>query len=1817
MLSFLALILAAPVFAQQKVNVKNFYPEGSHRSVDQLRIEFAQPQVKLGEFKTEAPAQSACLKGGQGRWVDTRNWVYDFNPPLGGGRICEVNVSGQVYRFNTGGPHVKTIFPRTYRPIDSEQNFLVFMDSEVRKESLPKAAYFVIEGLGDRIPAEVIAGAEAEKVRANALEEYRYEKDDFKGSWVVLKSSRIFPAGAKVSLVWSKEIESPQGFRSTEDETFEFQVENAFKADFSCEREAPGKPCIPILPMRMSFTNPVLIKALKQIYIESSSGKKVYASDLAQESEKESKTYLEFKGPFSAKSQYKLFVPAGLKDDQGHELMNRNQFPIAIQTGDDPSLLKFAADFGIIEEGKNSAIPVTLRRVEKSLATSFAGWSGRLGATNFKDIISYLGHIQRNPTGGEKIKFHSSLNVQKIKVDKPLAAADTEVVGIPLKKSGFYVVEMESRLLGQSLLNENVPFYVRTAALVTKMAVHAKFSKNEVWVWVTDLKTAQPVAGAAVKVVDVKGAVQARGTSDAKGLALLKLSKNTEELPRNEEGPYYDGFFVVAENGDDFTFTHSSWDRGIESWRYQIAGGVRASGLIAHAILDRTLLKPEETLSAKIVVRKTAKMGLELPVGNEWPTTLEMAHDSGLQTLKFPLTWDKKSGTALWQWMIPPGAKLGRWVIRLTGTKNMYLEAGDVRIENFRVPLLQVRLQSNKPQFVEDKSIPLSVIANYFSGGPAAKMPMKIRWSVEPGSFNVQDDDFQEYMFANGAIKEGLFRSGDEENARYIPQSGVKDVNLDKAGSASFVLEPIKYSAGPQRLRVEGEYKDPNGEIQSTVRSYPLWSSDIVLGIKADGWSATPDKVRMNVVAFNLAQEPLKNQKVKVDLYTSRYYSHRKRLVGGFYAYEDFQEVKKVGKLCEGTTDKTGQFKCIGKTSAVGSVIAVVSSQDSQGRPAQANVNQWVVADGESQWFGSQDNDRADLVPFKKSYEPGETAELQLRTPFQEAKVLVTVERDSVLYREVIDVKGENPVIRIPIKKEYAPNVVISAFAIRGRLNDPKPTALVDLGKPSFKLGLSEIKVGWKANTLKVQVETDRKTYRAREKALVKIKVVDADGKPAPSGQVALVAVDEGLLELRDNSSWDLLSAMMGLRQYDVRTATAQSFIIGKRHFGLKAVPIGGDGRSGLRRELFDTLLYWNPKVQLDKQGQAQLSVQLNDSTTSFRIVAVAQQGKEQFGTGWTSVQSTQDVMILPGLSGVTRKGDEFMAGFTVRNASLQKQRLTVSLHTTPSLKTGARTIELEPGASQLLSWNLKIPDVDSFEYVVTARDIDGKVQDEIKKTQKVLSLRQPHIYQSEFGQWPDFKNIAVRIPENAEPDSSTVVVEASSLLGGQLTGMKEFWKNYSYTCLEQQVSRAVSLNDQALWKKIEQKFGTYQDERGLLKFFPSSYARGDIALTSYVLSVAHEAGFKISEDTENKMLDALASYGEGRLKDVDGVGRVDEVIKKISAFEALSRYRRLNVDLLSTITYQGNQWPLSSLVEWYNILNWESKVPQRDQKVKETESILRNKFYFSAKRLMLKEEGLDVMPWLMRDGEGASLRLISAVMNKESWQGDLPRLMQGILMRQREGAWALTTSNAWGRLALKKFDQKFQNQKVTGLFKAQIGSQQRQGNWEKASSQSFEFPLKEKASTVILNQEGTGKPWITVSSKASIPVTKPFFAGFSVEKKITALEQKSKGRWSVGDTVKIELTIKAQAPQTWVVVNDPIPAGASVLQSSWATAIERKEELMRFYLSWLPQEMQTLEYTLRFNQVGIYKVPATRVEAMYSPDLYAELPETTWTVSE
>ncbi len=583
----------------------------------------------------------------------------------------------------------------------------------------------------------------------------------------------------------------------------------------------------------------------------------------------------------------------------------------------------------------------------------------------------------------------------------------------------------------------------------------------------------------------------------------------------------------------------------------------------------------------------------------ERPPNVVIEHIGSDQKYEFPLEWDR-NGSAETTWSIPKDAKLGAYQIRLGRRGNaVYARdhyTGQIRVEEFRVPVMKASIQPPATPLVTPSQFPVDISVRYLAGGGAAHQQVKLRSRVEPKP-GIFFDDFDGFTFANGAVKEGIHRRGSEDDDYAYAEAGVDSpafpvtgepsasgqkakielaqVTLDKSGSARATIARLPKISAPMEVLAELEFNDPSGQVQTVSSRIPLWPATRLVGIKPDSWALSKENLKFNVVVVDLTGKPSAGASVRVELLERKYYSHRKRLVGGLYAYEQVEEVKKIAEVCAGKSDARGLVICQAKSPIDGNVILQARVTDNEAREVVANTDVWV-AGKEQWWFAQGDHDRMDVLPERKRYEPGETARFQVRMPFKQATALVTVEREGILDAFIREISSSEPVVEIPLRGNYAPNVFVSVLAMRGRVSEVQPTATVDLGRPAYKLGIGEINVKWQAHELKVSVIPERAVYKVRDKARVKIVALKSDGTKPPRGsEAALAAVDEGLLELMPNKSWDILPAMMGRRSYNVATSTAQMQVIGRRHFGLKAVAQGGGGGKMITRELFDTLLLW------------------------------------------------------------------------------------------------------------------------------------------------------------------------------------------------------------------------------------------------------------------------------------------------------------------------------------------------------------------------------------------------------------------------------------------------------------------------------------------------------------------------------------------------------------------------------------------------------------------------------------------------------------------
>ncbi len=254
-------------------------PTGSVKSVQQFLVKYSTDMVPMGDPRGKDPMTVVCIgnkaavspgkiagttnastdsttavkhdiPGGQGRWVDSKTWSYDFKKPLSSGIRCtftqvankdlsgEAVASGTTYVFTTSGPAIVQVAPR-YGEIEPGQYFVIETDGAMDMKSIEEHAYFETDkSIASLIGIKLITGPDREKVIRAAVEtnwpwaSYREllkstrpvsSMPEF-NRFIVLAGKTRFPESSKIALHWPKQILSQSQMPVDEAQKFEFNV---------------------------------------------------------------------------------------------------------------------------------------------------------------------------------------------------------------------------------------------------------------------------------------------------------------------------------------------------------------------------------------------------------------------------------------------------------------------------------------------------------------------------------------------------------------------------------------------------------------------------------------------------------------------------------------------------------------------------------------------------------------------------------------------------------------------------------------------------------------------------------------------------------------------------------------------------------------------------------------------------------------------------------------------------------------------------------------------------------------------------------------------------------------------------------------------------------------------------------------------------------------------------------------------------------------------------------------------------------------------------------------------------------------------------------------------------------------------------------------------------------------------------------------------------------------------------------------------------------------------------------------------------------
>ena len=157
-------------------------------------------------------------------------------------------------------------------------------------------AYCDIKGITERVEVRVLAGDDR-RVVLEARKDFvhRFARSLLRGTrigqdaqkretWTdcriaVVQCKRRLPNNAEIRLVWGKGIVSASGVATSQDQTIAYRVRDTFQARFTCDRVNKDAQCLPIMPMRLSFTAPVPRATAERITLRTAAGK-AYPAEL-------------------------------------------------------------------------------------------------------------------------------------------------------------------------------------------------------------------------------------------------------------------------------------------------------------------------------------------------------------------------------------------------------------------------------------------------------------------------------------------------------------------------------------------------------------------------------------------------------------------------------------------------------------------------------------------------------------------------------------------------------------------------------------------------------------------------------------------------------------------------------------------------------------------------------------------------------------------------------------------------------------------------------------------------------------------------------------------------------------------------------------------------------------------------------------------------------------------------------------------------------------------------------------------------------------------------------------------------------------------------------------------------------------------------------------------------------------------------------------------------------------------------------------------------------------------------------------------------
>ncbi len=1424
-------------------------------------------------------------------------------------------------------------------------------------------------------------------------------------------------------------------------------------------------------------------------------------------------------------------------------------------------------------------------------------------------------------------------------------------------------------LLRAPEVRDGEPIVLQQYFVITNTGLTLKYSGDKALVWATDLETGKPVAGANIAFHALGGRTPVQGKTDAQGFFESAVSMKDF---KNQPYEWQPEFWVTAEKAGDFAFVSSQWNGGFQPGDFSLWSDFHSADappyrLMQQMVTDRPVYRPGDTVSFKGIVRlKDWNGNLQLP-GSKHTMQVIIQSPDGTEVQKTTLPFSPYGGFS-GTFKTSESAPLGQYSFQLAllpeSDTGGYVYTQGFTVLAYRKPEYRVDLTTASEDYYDGDTIEADIEGAYYFGAPLADAPVTWRATLLDWHFNRYTDGW--YSFSEE--ENWCWQDCGEAMTSLTEGTG----KLDASGRLKVkVPAAIGDKTLSQIATIEADVTDPNNQLVSNRVSVPVHKSSVYVGVQNQDYAVAPGQsARIGVITVDVDGKPLPGTRVTLRLLSRTWNSIRKKGVDGEYYFENDH----TDTFIRSQTVTTGAD---GKTTAQvsiptgGQFVVIAEATDSKGRTAKAGTSVYAWSSTYVNW-PHENNDRVDVIADKPEYAVGDTAKLLVKSPFQGegVKALVTVERENVMTKTVLDVTSNALPIEIPITEDLVPNAYVSVVIVKPRQGETFDDEGRDTGVPAFRVGYVQLRVETAKKKLDVSVTTDKSQYLPGEKVSATLTVKDSAGKPV-QGEFTFAAVDMSVLALAGFRPPDIVANFYSDHGLGVYTSQMLTYLVERFKPGSKGG--GGADPEDRKRGNFRDTAYWNPAVVTDANGKASISFDLPDNLTTWQLLAVGGTKDGKFGVDDLEIVETKNVIIRPVRPRFAVRGDRITLGAIVHNFLPGTRTFAVNVSGTGFAHAGeaTKTVTLKTGEMAKLAFPVTVGSVDGLAITMKA-ETDG-ARDEIEEKIPVHIFGTPQSVAT-TGQTESVVTEKILVPSEKDASSGTLDITVSPSLATYLPGGLEYVLEYPYGCAEQTASAFLPhvalkklqgfdafkiVNDQALAGVITtslQKLYRFQRPDGGFGYWEES-PESQPYLTAYILyalRLAKETGHSV----DASVMQRAAAYLSGVLRADGKLAKAGDLPLRAYILYVLAETGNPDANLLNNLYDRRQELPVFSQAELAMAL-------QKSGMQKKSEEVLGhilNNAIVDPRGAHVEEPRERSYRIFMQTNTRTTAETLQAMIRIDPGNQLIPQFVRFLLAARKDGHWDSTQSTVQTILAFTEYlksTNELSADYIAGIeVNGTIAATQKFSRQNILTRKEVTLALKDlkrgQQNDVRIGVDRQGRLFydVLLSYFHTGDTIEPADQGIGILRELGSLDPKgpqSVSTVKAGETYRVTLTVTVPEDRYFVAVESPHPAGLEgidpQLQTSRQTGLpddvmvspvepwwfdedddnglwrfnhkEFRDDRVFLFADYLPAGVYKYTYLVRATTPGTFRQRPAHVFEMYFPETFGQTAGGWFTVNE